>query len=235
MSVYLILQIVYSLYGRGSPDQTAKSISYPRPLQDRLCRLGSPPTLALLAREGESLQALRLHLHTVPRLHGRDVVPVLDAGRVLKVLVQVVHVLKQTLLPAHHHVVDRAQMLRVLGQADAARVGDDRDAELAREQQDGQNLVDASDAAGVRLEDRQGARLQQLLEDDAVLAHLAGGHADGTIGGVFQRFPNRSVAEDVVGGGWLFDKPRLEFGELLHPFDGFGDGPDLEQCYYQSR
>jgi hypothetical protein len=35
------------------------------------------------------------------------------------------------------------------------------------------------------------------------------------------------VAEDVVGGGGLFDEPGLELGEFLHPGDGLGDGPDL--------
>jgi hypothetical protein len=38
------------------------------------------------------------------------------------------------------------------------------------------------------------------------------------------------VPENVVGGGGLFDEPGLELGKLVHPFDGLGDGPDLDTC-----
>ena len=35
------------------------------------------------------------------------------------------------------------------------------------------------------------------------------------------------MAENVVGGGWLFDEPGFKLGEFFHVRDGFGDGPDL--------
>lgn len=142
-------------------------------------------------------------------------------------LVQMVNILQHTLLTADHHVVDGAQVLRVFGQAHATRVRHDGDAELARQEQDGKDLVHAADAAGVGLEDGQGSRLQELLEDHAVLAHLAGGNADGAVGGVLEGLLDGGVAEDVVGGGGLFDEPGFVFGEFLHPGDGFGDGPNL--------
>lgn len=144
-------------------------------------------------------------------------------------LVQVVHILQHALLAADDDIVDGAQVLGVLGQTDTTGVGDDGDAELAGQQQDGQDLVDAADTAGVGLEDGQSSRLQELLEDDAVLAHLAGGDADGAVRGVLEGLLDGGVAEDVIGGGGLFDEPGLELGELVHPFDGFGDGPDLKK------
>lgn len=142
-------------------------------------------------------------------------------------LVQVIHILQHTLLSTNHHVINRAQVLRVLRQTDTTGVGHNRHAELAREQQNGQNFVDTADTAGVSLQNGQGSCLQELLEDNAVLAHFTGGDTDGAVGGVLEGLLDGGVAEDVVGGGGLFDEPGLEFGELLHPGDGFGDGPDL--------
>ena len=63
-----------------------------------------------------------------------------------------------------------------------------------------------------------------MLEDHAVLAHLASGDTDSIWAeGIADGF----VAEDVVGGGGLFNEPGLEFFEVLHVGDGFWYGPDL--------
>ena len=61
-------------------------------------------------------------------------------------------------------------MLHVLAQPDAARMRAGGHAELGRHQQDGQDLVDSAEPAGVDLADIDGAGLEQLLEDDAVQA-----------------------------------------------------------------
>ena len=92
-------------------------------------RLLAPPEPALLSGETKLFHALLLHLHAVPGLHGRLIVPVPDDGRVVKMLVQVVHVLEHRELARDRHVVDGAKMLRVLGQADAAAVRYDGDIE----------------------------------------------------------------------------------------------------------
>ena len=72
--------------------------------------------------------------------------------------------------------------------------------------------------------DVDGVRLQELFEDDAVLAHLACGDED-LVGG--EGGADGGVAEDVVGGGGFFDEPGVEGGEVGHVGYGFWDGPDL--------
>ena len=89
---------------------------YFNPLQDWPRLFTLPPT-ALCTRELKLLHTGSLHLDTVPGLHRRLVVAILDYGRVLEVLVEVVHVLQDALLPAHAHVVDGAQVLSVLREA----------------------------------------------------------------------------------------------------------------------
>jgi len=64
-------------------------------------------------------------------------------------------------------------VLRVLAQPDASGVRADRYAELRCQQNNCQNLVDATETAAVDLADIDSTQLQQLLEDDAVLNMLA--------------------------------------------------------------
>ena len=139
-------------------------------------------------------------------------------------LMQMVHILQDTQFPGHDDIVDGAEMLGVFGQPDAAGMWHDGDVEFLGHEQHGEDLVDAAEAAGVDLADVDGARLQELLEDHAVLAHLAGGDADAERG---EGFADGGVAEHVVGRSRLFDKPGLKFGQVLHVGDCFGDGPDL--------
>lgn len=72
-------------------------------------------------------------------------------------LMQMVHILQHALLPTHHYVVNRAQMLGIFGQSDAARVRDDGDVEFGGHEEDGNDFVDAAEAAGVDLADVDGA------------------------------------------------------------------------------
>jgi hypothetical protein len=103
-------------------------------------------------------------------------------------------------------------------------VRDDWYTELLCDEEDGKDLVDTSHAASIDLADIDGTLLQELLEDDTVLAHLASSDAD-TVG--LECLTDGLVAEDVVRAGGLFDEPRLELGELLHVLDSLWDGPDL--------
>src|SRR4051812_19279280 len=101
---------------------------------------------------------------------------------------------------------------------------DDRHAVFASDKQHGQDLVDAAEPAGVDLTDVDGTAHQELLEHDAVLAHLpcCDGNAQ-RLEGFFDSF----VSEDIVGRCGFFDEPGLEGRKMLHVGDGFGDGPDL--------
>src|SRR5581483_676935 len=181
-----------------------------------------PPGRAV--REGELLDRLRAHAGAAARLAGREVARFLDAHRRLEVLVQVIDVLDVAIVdgPADRDVVEHREMLDHLAEADAARVRAHRHAELRREQQDRDVLVDATDAARVDLDDVQGAGLQHLLEQDPVVPVLATRDADRRDGAA-----DRGVAEDVVGRGRLFHPVRVELPERPDPLDGLVHAPDL--------
>ena len=197
---------------------------YPLALKDGSGLFALPPADTLLARVLELVHALRLHLNTVSRLGRSGVVTVLDDTRVEEVLVQMVDVFEHTELAADNNVIDGAQVLSVLGKTDTTRVRNDRHTKLLCDEKDGKNLVDTSHAAGIDLADIDGTLLQQLLENDTVLAHLAGSNTNSVR---LERLADSLVTENVVRAGRLLDEPRLELGELLHVLDGLRDGPDL--------
>lgn len=196
----------------------------PLSIENTSCFRAAPPRHALLAGVLKLVHAIRLHLNTVSGLRRRGVVSVLDNARVEEVFVQMVDILQHTQLATDNHVVDGAQVLCVFRKTHAARVGHNGDVEFLGHEQHGEDLVDAAHAAGVDLTDVDRALLEELLEDDAILAHLARGDADSVW---FQGFADGLVAEDVVRRGGLFDEPGLKFRELLHVFNCFRDGPDL--------
>ena len=98
----------------------------------------------------------------------------------------------------------------------------DGDPELGGQQQDRDDLVDATQPARVDLADAQGAGRQELLEHDPVVDVLAGRDPDGRHGA-----GDRRVAEDVVGAGRLLDPVRVERREPRHPVDRDADIPAL--------
>ncbi len=67
-----------------------------------------------------------------------------------------------------------------------------------------------------------------LLEQDAVLAHLAAGDLDGRDAQL-----HGAVAFHVVGAGGLLDEPRLGEGQLAHPVYGLSDFPYLVGVEHQ--
>lgn len=197
---------------------------YPLTLEDRSGLIALPPTDTLLARVLELVHALRLHLNTVSRLGRSGVVTILDDTGVEEVLVQVVDVLEHTELSTDNNVIDGAQVLGVLWQTDTTRVRNNRHTELLCDKEDGKNLVDTAHAASIDLADIDGTLLQELLEDDTVLAHLTSSNTN-TVG--LKCLADGLVAEDVVRAGRLLDEPRLELGKLLHVLDCLRDRPDL--------
>lgn len=68
--------------------------------------------------------------------------------------------------------------------------------------------------------DVDGAAGEELFEDYSVLTHFSGCDAD-SVG--LKGFADGFVAEDVVGGGGLFDEPGLELFEVAHVFDCLWD------------
>ena len=91
----------------------------------------------------------------MPGAVGCAVTTALDDDRIGEVIVQVVDVFDPSIrrCPADRNEVEHRQMLHHLAQADATGMGAHRHAELGGEQDDGEVLVDAADAAGVDLHD----------------------------------------------------------------------------------
>lgn len=147
-----------------------------------------------------------------------------DHHRVEEVVVQMIDVFDDPVVggAGERHEVEHRQVLDQFAQADPAGVRADGHAELGREKQDGEVLVDAGDTGGVDLQDVDGAGLEELLEDDTVLDVLAGGDLDGG-----DRLADGGVTEDVVGTGRLLDPVGLELGEGLGPGDRLVHVPAL--------
>ena len=94
--------------------------------------------------------------------------------RIDEVLMQVVNKLQQPVLErgAHAHVIEDRQMLHIFAEADTPGVRAHRNSELLGHQKHGKNLVHSTQTATVDLTERDRFGLQQLLEDDTVLAIL---------------------------------------------------------------
>ena len=114
-------------------------------------------------------------------------------------LVQVVDELDDAVLAlaADGDEVERGQVLDELAQPDAAGVRADGDAELGRQQQHRDDLVDPGEPAGVDLADADRLRLQQLLEDHAVLRVLPGRDPTGSTARAIAAWP--STSSGLVG------------------------------------
>src|ERR1051325_1461145 len=175
-------------------------------------------------------QALRTHGDAVTRRRGRHVAAVANDDRVEEMLVQMIDILDDTIVErsADADVIEHREVLHVLAQSDAAGVRTARNYKSGREQDDGQHLIDAAQAAAVDLTKTDRAGLHQLLEHDAVLALLACGNTNRGDGARDRRMP-----EDVVGTRWFLDPPGIEPRELLHVRDRLVDVPHLIRVHHQ--
>ncbi len=183
-----------------------------------------PSGIAVIAqRFGEDLDA-------VARLRGQAIVAVFHADRIDEVLVQVVDKFDYAVFQGRRRaqIVKGGQVLHVLAEAHAAGVRADRNAEFRGQQDDGEVLVHAGQAAAVDLANVHRLSLHELLKHDAILAVLAGGDADA---GHFAA--DARVAEDVVRAGRLFHPPGVERLELADPQDGFFDIPFLIGVHHE--
>ena len=138
-------------------------------------------------------------------------------------LVQVVDVLDHALLQraAHRHVVERRQVLDQLAQPDAAGVGADRHAELGRQQQDRQHLVDPAEPARVDLAEVDRAGLHQLLEHRPGCAHARRSPpGSARCARAIAAWP--STSSGLVGSSIHHGSKRRQ---RLHPVDRLGHAP----------
>src|ERR687893_3028002 len=181
-------------------------------------------------RKRELVKGLEFHLGGVAGGLRQNVAAALDLHRVNEVLVEVIHVLEDSVLErgSDGDVVEDGEVLDVLAQSDATCVRADGHAELRSHQEHGDDLVDAAETAGIYLAERDGIGLQELLENDAVLAVLARGDADRC-----NRLGYASVAKDVVWARRLLDPPRVEYFQALHVLDGLIHVPDLVGVHHQ--
>lgn len=112
----------------------------------------------------------------------------------------------------------------ILAQAYATSVRTHGDAELGCHEQDAQHLRDTRQPTRVDLAHIDRLRLQELLEDHAVVCVLARGDADVER---LERLAHRGVPEDVVGRRGLLDEPRLDLRKRRDVVDCDGDVPHL--------
>src|SRR5689334_2970826 len=93
----------------------------------------------------------------------------------------------------------------------------DWDAELCSHQENCQDFVNSSDAAGIDLADADGVGLKELLEDDAVLHMLASGNTDWC-----NCSCNGSMTKNIIWTGGHFNPEGLKGCQMLHCGDSFG-------------
>ena len=135
-----------------------------------------------------------------------------------------VHVLDHAPLTRAGHAdeIDHGQMLHILAKAHAPGMRTHGQTVLCGQQEYQQHLVDPSQPAGVDLHHVDGATQDELLEENAVLAHLSRGDLDRGNG-----FAHRAVALHIVRAGRLLDEPGPGKGQLPHPADGLPHLPGL--------
>src|SRR5437868_12130504 len=131
-------------------------------------------------RELELANGLRMHRDAPARALRRDITAVANHDGVEEMLVEVLDVLENPVLerPADRDVIEQRDVLHVLAKADPAGVWTDRHAELGRQEEHRQHLVQAAQAACIQLAEADRLSLEQLLEDHAVLAVLTCRHLD---------------------------------------------------------
>src|SRR3954468_6235921 len=105
-------------------------------------------------------------------------------------------------------------MLHVFTKADTARMRANGNIKFCSHQQHGQHFVDSAQATAINLAIAYRTGLQELFEDDAILAMLACGDADGRDCARYLR-----VTEHVVGRSRLFNPVWAECCQLFHPTD----------------
>src|SRR3954467_12201917 len=103
-----------------------------------------------------------------------------------------------------------------------------RDLKFGSHQKNGEDFVYSAQAAAVNLAKIKRSRLQELLEQDPVLAVLSGRDPNGSNAAADGRMP-----QHIIWARGLFDPPRLEACQLFHVGDGLTDIPALVGVHHQ--
>ncbi len=145
-------------------------------------------------------------------------------------LVEVIDVFDDPALQraADGDIVEHGQMLHIFAESHPSGMRADRNAEFRRQQQDRKYLVHAANTTGIDLADAERVRLQELLEEHAVLHHLARGDLDRR-----DCLGDGGMPEHVVRTGRLFDPPRVDIRQITHPVDGLRHVPRLIGVQHQ--
>src|SRR5207245_10766138 len=103
-----------------------------------------------------------------------DPTPVANDSALEEVLAGVLDVLEDGVFegPADGDVIEQRDGLHVLAKAARAGMWADRHAELGRQEEHRQHLVQAAEAACIQLAEADRLSLEELLEDHAVLTML---------------------------------------------------------------
>ena len=136
------------------------------------------------------------HLDAVPRIEGRQVASFLYLHRTHKMFMQMIDILCDSIFErrADCDVVEQRNVLHVFAEPYAAGVRTNRHAKFCGHQNHGQHFVDARQTATIDLAEADRISLQELLEDDAVLASFSRGHSNGG-----NCSGDLSVTEHIIG------------------------------------
>lgn len=123
------------------------------------------------ARKLVGEQGFCFHFNAEAGHRGCNIATPLDSNGVDEMFVKVFNVLDHAILhrAAHGYEIKHRQMLNLLTQSYAARMGANGYIEFPGEQQDGKIFVDACNTTGVNLADIDGAQLHELLDRKSVV------------------------------------------------------------------
>src|SRR5438034_4523893 len=122
-------------------------------------------------RKLKIIERLSFHFDAIARRRRWHVAGALHDHRMDEVFVQMIDILKHSILErsTHSDVVEYGEMLHIFAQADTACVRANRDAKLCRHQQYCKDFVDAPETTAVDLTKANCSGLQKLLEHHTVV------------------------------------------------------------------
>lgn len=166
----------------------------------------------------------RLHLDGKSRRDGCQKAAVLDNTGIDEVRVQVIHERDPLAVfrPGDRHIVDHRKVMDVFAKPDTAGMRPDQKAEFRRHELHREPLVQSAEATRIDRHEVDGPIRDELLEQDPVLAHLAGSDLDRR-----ETFSDGAMAHDVVGAGRFFEEQWAGKREGSHPVYRLFDLPDL--------
>jgi hypothetical protein len=123
----------------------------------------------------------RLHGDAKARRTGRHVTAIPDDHGIEKMLMKMVDIFQDSVLErsGKADIVEHCVMLNVFAQSNSAGMKTNRNAELCSHQHNREHFIHPAQSAGVGLAKPNGSRLEELFEDDSVLALFPGRYSYG--------------------------------------------------------